>query len=204
MVLSDTLTPVNNAATLIRQAREEAGMSLRALAALADVSYTTVFRIEHGQIDPTTATLRKLLGALGEDLELGRRRIATGSELASLLDAWSTDRSGQEQPDWTRLRAFLDHLARHPDEAAVAIRANPGPSGSVFFDSLLAGMAEKIADDTGTARPPWSKKVPALPYLWESFGTPRMRASAAANTPKQLADRNIHISAASLWRNEKR
>lgn len=202
-LLADMLTYVSEAATLLREAREEAGLSLRALAERADVSYTTVFRIEHGQIDPTTGTLAKLLGALGEDLELGRRPRRQGPQLAELVDAWSRDRMGQDQPDWTRLRAFVDHLARHPEDAPEAIRSKPAASGSAFFDNLLAGIAEKVADDVSTPRPAWTKKVSRLAEPWEGFGTPRMRAAAGAATPPQLACRNISIPTSSLWRHRK-
>jgi transcriptional regulator with XRE-family HTH domain len=194
------LTVMSDAATLIRHAREEAGLSLRALAARSDVSYTTICRIEHGQIDPTTGTLRKLLGALGEDLELAGHPLSRSPELAELADAWLTDRFGQDQPDWTRMRAFLDDLARRPELAARAIRARPAASGSTFFDNLLAGIAEKIADDGATPRPAWTKRIPELTETWESLGTPRMRAAATAATPAQLAVRHILIPAASLWR----
>lgn len=191
---------MGDAATLIREARTEAGLSLRALADRSDVSFTTISRIEHGHIDPTTGTLRKLLNALGEDLELGRRRVQEGPRLASLADAWSQDRSGQDQPDWTRLRAFLDLLSRRPELGAPVIQAKPSASGSVFFDNLLAAIAEKIADDHDIPRPAWTRRVPTLRQTWESLGTPRMRAAAMAATPPQLAARNIHIPAASLWR----
>ncbi|MDE3204362.1 MAG: helix-turn-helix transcriptional regulator [Acidobacteriota bacterium] len=191
---------MTDAATLIAEARREAGLSLRALAERADVCFTTVFRIEHGELDPTTGTLRKLLGALGQELELGRSSSAQGPQLAELSDAWSTDRAGQDQPDWTRLRAFLDHLARHPDEAAQAIRSRPPASGSAFFDNLLAAIAEKVSDDSGTPRPAWTKRIPPLAVTWEGFGTPRMAAAAAAATPPQLACRKVLIPAASLWR----
>jgi transcriptional regulator with XRE-family HTH domain len=191
---------VTDAATLVREARRDAGLSLRALAERADVSFTTVFRIEHGEVDPTTGTLRKLLGALGQELELGRSALAQGPELAELADAWSSDRAGQDQPDWTRLRAFLDHLGRHPEQSARAVRSRPPASGSAFFDNLLAGIAEKVSDDAGTPRPAWTKKIPPLAVTWEGFGTARMRATAAAATPPQLAARNILVPAASLWR----
>jgi transcriptional regulator with XRE-family HTH domain len=186
--------------TLIRQAREEAGLSLRALAERSDVSYTTICRIEHGQVDPTTGTLRKLLGALGQTLDLGRRPAGAVPQLADLSDAWHCDRVGQDRPDWTRLRAFLGHLSRHPEQAGSAVRAKPQPSGSPFFDNLLAGIAEKVADDTGTARPAWTKHTPPLAETWESFGTPRMREAAAAAAPSQLYSRNICIPISSLWR----
>ena len=194
------LTVVTDAATLVREARCDAGLSLRALAERADVCFTTVFRIEHGQLDPTTGTLSKLLGALGQELELGRSTSVHGPQLAELSDAWSTDRAGQEQPDWTRLRAFLDHLARHPEASAHAVRSRPPASGSPFFDNLLAGIAEKVSDDAGTPRPAWTKKIRPLAVTWEGFGTPRMRAAAAAATPPQLACRKVIIPVASLWR----
>ena len=190
------------AATLIREAREEAGLSLRAMAARSDVSYTTICRIEKGHLDPTTGTLGKLLGAVGEDLDLRRCPAKPVPQLAELADAWTRDRADQDQPAWPRLRTFLDHLARHPELAASAIRATPPPSGSIFFDNLLAGIAEKVADDMGTTRPAWTKRIAALADTWESLGTPRMRASAAAATPAQLAARHIMIPASSLWRRE--
>ena len=193
---------VGEAGALIREAREQAGLSLRALADRSDVSFTTISRIEHGHIDPSTGTLRKLLGALGEDLELRRRPAGSVSELASLTGAWSKDRTGQDQPDWTRLRAFLDHLSRSPEIAAAAIRSKPQPSGSEFFDNLLAGIAEKVADDACLRRPAWTKRVPKLSRTWESIGTPRMKAGTAADTPPQLAARRIRIPVSSLWRQD--
>lgn len=191
---------MGEAAGFVRQAREEAGLSLRALAARSDVSYTTICRIERRHLDPTTGTLEKLLGALGEELQLGRRPAASGPRLAELTDAWERDRSGQDQPVWPRLRAFLDHLTRHPELTATAIRAAPPASGSTFFDNLLAGIAEKLADDAGCARPAWTRRIPALTEPWKSLGTPRIAAAAAAATPPQLAARRIMIPSSSLWR----
>lgn len=194
------LTSVIEAATLIREARKESRLSMRALADRADVSYTTICRIERGRMDPTLGTMRKILGALGEDLDLARRPGRQIPQLAGLSDAWSADQLGQHQPDWTRLRTFLDYLARHAELAAPAVRARPEPSGSVFFDNLLAGIAEKVADDAMFARPAWTKRVADLPEPWEADGTPRMREAAAAATPPQLAARHITLAASALWR----
>ncbi len=71
----------------------------------------------------------------------------------------------------------------------------------MFFDNLLAGIAEKVADDAGAPRPAWTKRIPKLSETWESLGTPRTRASAAAATPHQLAARHLVIPEGSLWRN---
>jgi transcriptional regulator with XRE-family HTH domain len=194
------LTTMTEAATLIKEAREDSGLSLRALADLADVSFTTISRIEHGQTDPTIGTLRKVLGALGEDLDLARQPAPEVPQLAALSDAWSTDLLGQHQPDWTRLRTFLDYLARHDELAPLAVRARPPATGSEFFDNLLAGIAEKVADDAQAQRPAWTRRIHGLSERWESDGTPRMRAMSEATTPPQLAARNLVLSATSLWR----
>jgi transcriptional regulator with XRE-family HTH domain len=195
---------MTEAATLIRGAREDAGLSLRALADRADVSFTTISRIERGQTDPTIGTLRKVLGALGEDLDLARRPAPDVPQLGALSDAWADEFPGQHQPDWTRLRTFLDYLARHHEFAALAVRARPPASGSEFFDNLLAGIAEKVADDAHVPRPAWTKRILGLTQRWESEGTPRMRAVSEATTPPQLAARNIVLSATSLWRDAAR
>ncbi len=200
LLLASMLTSMNEAATLIKEARRDARLSMRALADRADVSFTTICRIENDQIDPTLGTLRKLLGAVGEDLDLTRCRGPETPQLAALYDAWSPDLLGDPQPDWTRLRAFLDYLTRHNDLAPGAIRARPAPSGSAFFDNLLAGIAEKVADDAKESRPAWTKRVAELTEPWAADGTPRTLAAAAATTPPQLAARRITLSASSLWR----
>ena len=195
-----TLTAMGEIAALVREARLEAGLSLRALARRADVSFTTINRIENGHLDPTFSTVEKLLWAVGQELLLSRRTTEPILRLADLTDAWSTDRGGQDQPDWARMRTFIDHLSQHPEVAQAAVLAEPEPSGSAFFDTLLAGIAEKLATDGGFNRPAWTKRIPPLDEPWASFGTPRMKTADRAATPRQLADRNVFIPAASLWR----
>jgi hypothetical protein len=120
--------------------------------------------------------------------------------LASLAGAWSVTRDERGEPDWTRLRAFLDYLKRHPEQAPAAIEVAPVASGLHLLDNLLAGIAEKVADDAGAPRPTWTQEVTPLHEPWEGLGTPRMRAANAVAAPPQLVARNILIPAASLWR----
>ena len=48
--------------------REQQGLSLRTLAVLAGVHYTSLVRLEAGRYDPRVSTLRKIAEALGVDL----------------------------------------------------------------------------------------------------------------------------------------
>lgn len=59
-----------NAAQLIRLARRRRSLSQAALAARAGTSQPVISAYEHGRRDPTTGTLRRLLAAAGEVLEL--------------------------------------------------------------------------------------------------------------------------------------
>ncbi len=59
--------------TLIRRARESAGMTQAELAACMAVSQPVVARLEREDANPTYATLERALRATGHGLELTRR-----------------------------------------------------------------------------------------------------------------------------------
>jgi transcriptional regulator with XRE-family HTH domain len=65
---ADRLTTMETAQSLVGQARYEAGLSLRELAHLAGVSFTTISRIEGGDTDPTVEMLRRILAGAGQTL----------------------------------------------------------------------------------------------------------------------------------------
>ena len=200
------LTHMTDAALLVQRCRAKAGLSTREMAARAGLSASTVARVEGGRMDPTVGTLRRLLAAAGQELGLEVRTgltaantAPTGPVLADLHDAWTSTDNGV-RPDWTRLRAFLDDLAQHPDDVATAITEPPIRSRSRLMNALLAGIADKLADDAGLPRPSWTRSAGTLKRLWMSPGTPRMRKEARAAAPRQLLDRNIAIRQESLWR----
>jgi uncharacterized protein len=58
-------------AEVIRNARHRRGLSQAALARRAGTSQPVISAYEHGRRDPTTSTLRRLVAASGERLELG-------------------------------------------------------------------------------------------------------------------------------------
>lgn len=192
-------TKMNAPGAVVASARQAAGLSMHALAARADVAYSTVSRIEHGRMDPTCGMLAKLLAAAGQELKLSSSPSAA-PQLADLVDAWHTDRTGQDRPEWTRLRAFVDHLALNPDQTGPATLRRPEPSGSALMDNLLAAMADKLSDDAGLPRPGWTRRVAALKQPWITEGTPRMQAAAHQSAPEQFLARGIVVRVDSIWR----
>ena len=138
---------------MIRAERAELGLSLRDLAKLADVSYPTISRIENGQEQPRWDTLSKLSAALGKRLVASFEDL----EVPRLADLAVDD----DEPDWTGLRGLVDHLRLHGELTAAAIAKAP-PQCSPLIDSLLAGVAEKLADDASIQRPRWTSQIPPL------------------------------------------
>jgi transcriptional regulator with XRE-family HTH domain len=190
---------MTSAQTLVTEARQAAGLSLRELARLAGISFTTISRIENGESDPTVEMLRRILAAAGRTLEMNAEPTSRAQpSIAALAEAVTTSPAG-ERPDWTQLRAFTDYLARHPNEITQAITPKPHTSSQVMR-ALLAGMAEKLADDHGVKRPGWTWTAPKMHPDWELPGTPRMRAERRAHAPRQLLERGLVIDESTLWR----
>lgn len=189
---------MENTSTLVQEAREDAGLSRKALAKRAGVPVSTVSRIEDGDVDPTTTMLRRLLAAADRTLDFATGAVLNES-LAALTDAWSSSPGG-EKIDWTRLRAFLDALHAHPERLGAAIATPPARSGNEQLDNLLAAIAEKLADDAAVKRPRWCAAVHPLPLPWEPPGTPRMKVAARRLAPIQFKARNIWLGEHDLWR----
>ena len=186
-------------ADLLHSARTRAGLSVRALAALAGISPNTVMDIEKGRTDPGLGTLTRLLDAAGYELTGGlrRRKITPRVALADLSDKHSGD-----EPDWTAFRGAIDWLRQHPSELPAALHRRPRRSGRPHLDALIAAIAEKLADDAQLRRPAWTRDIPTPSTPWLPTGTPRMIARWKQNTPPQLLARNLVVDAETLWRRE--
>lgn len=191
------LTDMSAAAT-VETAKRASGLSFRDLADRADVAASTITRIQSGAVAPTVAVLERIVDAAGFDLgvELRRRGTRRVPRLADLGDAW-TVRRGRVQPDWTRWRALLDHLALHPDAIPDAIYVPPPPAGQSVIDALLAGVAETLADEAALPRPAWCADIPALA---EPYAPVVPRHATGRAVPPQLAARGLTIDTESLWR----
>lgn len=79
-------------ALIIRAARRQSQLSLRALADRAGTSHATLSAYENGRVDPTTAVLSRIVAAAGQVLEanlLGMPSdidgMSRGEELAAVL-----------------------------------------------------------------------------------------------------------------------
>lgn len=188
--------------TWIREERTRLGLSTRDLARLSGVSYPTISKIEMGHEQPRWSTVEKIFAVLGCSLT----QISTKREqprLSDLTDAWTEDASHTHHPDWVRLRAFADELRLRPYLTAQAILPEPPKSRSPLIDTLLAAMAEKLADDANIARPRWTRHRPPLKQTWLMSTRPSKIIEAEATAPLQFRKRGLIIPESAIWRDRK-
>ena len=186
-----------DAAELIANAKGTARISYRALAAQAGVAASTITRIEANTTEPSFTTVERLLEACGFGLRVQRvsPRASGQPHLGDLAGAWeSHDRGAEVRLHWTTWRALLDRLALHPEWVPEAIYVPPPPAGHASVDTLLAGIAEKLADDHGLLRPSWTASIPPLDV---PFAPPARRRG---DIPPQLEERGVLIDRTSLFR----
>jgi transcriptional regulator with XRE-family HTH domain len=94
---------------LLRGVRTRRGLSQQVLASRAGTSQPVISAYERGRRDPTTTTLRRLLAAAGERLEL---RVASPSpELPPPADS---DEHGDRLVDVLLLADAVGHTTRAP------------------------------------------------------------------------------------------
>lgn len=192
-----TITLVNFPGAWIRAERARLGISTRDLARLAGVSYPTISRIENGHAEPRWSTLAKVFEVLGHPLAPSTST-RKQTRLADLSEAWSADAMGKEHPDWVRLRGLADQVTLRPALVAQAILPEPPRSTSPVMDTLLAAMAEKLADDAGIARPRWTRQRPPLQKPWSVETRPSKRDEL--QVPEPFLRRGLLIPESTIWR----
>ncbi len=77
--------------------------------------------------------------------------------------------------------------------------AEPGPTGDVRWDALIAGVAEREARRLGRPVPRWAcQEDRILRSWWWLSPVPSLRAYTFTHTPPELAARGVFVSEESL------
>jgi transcriptional regulator with XRE-family HTH domain len=100
--------------TLIRSTRERHGLTQAQLALRAGTSQNAVSRIERDEISPSVDTVRRLLGAMGERLELSARRFEGDFDPDHLADSMAQTMGERLERSlaWNRFGGGLAGVAR--------------------------------------------------------------------------------------------
>lgn len=178
--------------------RIRSGLSRKQIARQAGVSLSTVSRVEEGIMDPTISMAQRLFSAVGVHMEFSLSEIPKFS-IAHLHNALQGEHIDFDL-NWTQIRNFIDRMCNEPHLIAAAIADAPARTQNEKFDALLAGVAEKLADDHDINRPSWCSAVPPSAERWASIGTPTMIKRNESQAPPQFIARNIYINQWQLWR----
>jgi transcriptional regulator with XRE-family HTH domain len=186
-------------ATLIRDARQAAGITQVELAARAGTAQPAVAAYESGGKTPNLATLERLLGACEHDVEVRalprmRRGAASLAELAQTIEE---DLEHDHEQDALRLLfGFADDFrgSSRPGRIALLRDAPPG-TGDARFDAALAGVAEFFASEGAIFAPGWVDEPGRFVEPWWFVATlPAFHAYTLAHTPAVFARHGVFIA----------
>lgn len=185
--------------TLIRDARQAAGITQQEMAKRAGTAQPAVAAYESGARTPNLATLQRLLGACEYDVELlARPRMRRGAaSLAELGQTIKEDLERDEEQDALRLLfGFADDFrgSSRPGQVEL-LREVPPPTGDARFDAVLAGIAELFALEGGIVAPAWVNGPGRFVEPWW-FVTSRQEfhAYVLAHTPAVFARHGVFMA----------
>jgi len=186
---------------MVAEARAQAGQSIRALARSAQVSPSTVHRIEQGRLVPTVEMLDRLVRATGRRLEVVVRPDPTSIiGLAQLLGA-DLERSHEDRTGPVRRAAEFAAWFAHRDAATqhVAIESEPPSTGDPRWDAFLAALVEWLAVRHGVEVPSWARD-PAryLDAAWWVTTVPSLHAWEFAGSPASFQSHGVYLHRDSL------
>lgn len=186
---------------LVKRARKNAGLSIRALAELAQVSPNTIHLIEKGTTNPTVEVLEEILGATGS-------RLTLEAEPDNAINAFGLVQSIREDiatndTEWIvrKTAEFVSRMDKKTklEKLRLLIMAPP-TTGSIEWDAFVAGIVEWIAhkadlDVSGK----WVEEPQYyLDHGWWISELISLRPWSYASTPMSLKIRGIYIAGESL------
>ena len=190
-----------DSARIVAEAREGAGLSIRALARVAHVSPSTVHRIEHGRLVPTVEMLDRIVHATGGRLDVVVRpddRTIAGLARAIAADL-DRDREVRTMPV-QRAAEFAARFGRgDPEMRRFAIWSEPPPTGEARWEAFLAALVEWLSVRHGVDVPAWVHDPSRyLTEGWWITTMPSLRAWEFAGSPASFQSHGVYLHRDSL------
>ncbi len=174
------------------------GLSQRALARRARVSFRTVQLLEAGGRDHRASTVDKVAKILGYPIAMTPPFPKGFDPGPTAAQAAAGMRDGG--PDSWKLHLFelVDAFRRDPSLSRLA-RA-PDPDVPARALALTASTAEALCAERGLTAPWWCGGVPTLPAPWFPSEMESLKAEALAASPASFRRRGIFVLANFLSR----
>lgn len=182
-----------SAATILRTARLNKGLSQRALAKECHVSQPAIARVESAVEQATLERLESWLRPLGSRITLVPFRTPTVYEVAEVIREDLNE--GQLRHAFRAIIQLNDNFDAVDPATQVAIAITPPvPTGDARFDALIAGLVEYKLDRTHLPKPTWLSDIRFfLDTPWDVEELPQLQAEARALTPEQFVHHGVFI-----------
>lgn len=183
----------------LREARVAAGLTLAQVARAAGTTASNLSAYETGAKRPQPDTVDRVMAMIGvgPHSAIHRQTMHTFPALAALI------RAGLKK-EWTTadcLRVIRSAIASTKWLATAnewdAFLAKPSTTGDQRWDTMLAGVAELLADQEGHTAPAWVDRS-GLPCFWWPGDGDALRAYVFARSPFPLRRRGIMLDPADL------
>lgn len=182
------------AAALVRQSREQAGLTQTQLAERAHTTQSAIAAYEAGDREPTLPVLGRFMEAMGFTLEVSATPQPTIYTLAQVARGIS---ASDEMDTTHRLRLVCEFLRGAGEEAADVVlltAKRPDSTGDPRFDALLGAIAEDLCFRANQTAPAWAGRPERfLDGAWWVSPLPSAKAGALVHTPASYRRRGIMI-----------
>lgn len=186
-------------ASLIKQARQDAGITQLQLADRAGTTQPAVAAYESGARTPTLTTLERLLCACEHNLEITasprtRRGAASLGQLSPVIAGDLAQ--GRERDALRLLFGFADDFRGSSRPGKISLlHEEPPTTGDARFDAALAGTAEFFAREGNISAPRWVNEPSRFvePW-WFATSKPAFEAYTLAHTPAVFARHGVFIA----------
>lgn len=185
---------------LIGTVRHRRGVSQRALARRAGLSFRGMQLLETPGHDARLSSLERVAFALGLPRTQIRRAVADAlSEPPDSLFCASVRILEDGEPSWRRhFMDSVDEVRRSGSAAAIVT-----PIAAALperLKAMAAGIAETLAGESGIAAPPWTRSIGPLADPWFVAGYESLKAAAIVESPVAFRSRNVFVLANFLER----
>ena len=187
------------AGDMLADMRRSAALSVRGLADAANVSPSTVHRIEKGLMHPTVSMLEDLATACGLRLRL-RLEPDYSINVGGLAQSIVTDLDASDQSSIIRKVAEFVRTFRQASSTRKRFMvATPPPlTGEMKWDVFLAALVEWLTVSHGLKSPAWVFEVDDLDQAWWVSSMKSLRPYQYAGTPAAFQSRGVYLHRESL------
>jgi transcriptional regulator with XRE-family HTH domain len=178
---------------VLKEIRENRGVSQRDLASKSGLSFGCIQRLESDAHNWRVGSLRSVARALNlpaRGLDLFIEHYVT--VVPDSVEDISLRIFGDGFNTWrTHLFNFVDRFRVEPD--ARVIRNPPVQELDARLRALIASTVESLCAETGRRAPDWCRGIAGLEMPWFVAGVENLKAMALVESPAQFRQRNIFV-----------